>query len=459
MATVTGSKRKSSIEADSVDVSGNITVGGTVDGRDVASDGAKLDGIEAGATADQTAAEIRDLLKTVDGAGSGVDADLLDGQHGSYYTGYTDTAIANLVASAPGTLDTLNELAAALGDDPNFSTTVTNSIAGKVSKSGDTMSGGLNIAGSVGIGTTTPAHSLHVYHTANYEALKIETNTGGALVRATDSSGTVEMGAQGGNWVARTGSTARIKATQAGNIEIGSSSQTGGNPSLSLYGYDTSASAAKYGRLQVASDGSFLVTAEDTYLQLSAANYIQSNKPHNFTSSILFSGDTNLYRTSANNLKTDDSFTVGTNLTVNGTTTHNGLTMTSGTNVDQLYTFTASSLQLSTSWQDVGISGSDLATGTYIIQMYIDSHDVGGTHYNEFYSGVMSWYAGSTNSTVSDEIVLSRAGHAPNAENVFLRVIRSVVGDPEDLRLQVSSTHNWTGIPADKPVFKFRRMI
>ena len=33
---------------------GNITVTGTVDGRDVATDGAKLDGIESGATADQT---------------------------------------------------------------------------------------------------------------------------------------------------------------------------------------------------------------------------------------------------------------------------------------------------------------------------------------------------------------------------------------------------------------------
>lgn len=44
---------------------------------------------------------------------------------------YVDTAIANLVESAPGTLDTLNELAAALGDDPNFATTVTNQIAGK----------------------------------------------------------------------------------------------------------------------------------------------------------------------------------------------------------------------------------------------------------------------------------------------------------------------------------------
>lgn len=42
-------------------------------------------------------------------------------------------AIANLVDTAPATLDTLNELAAALGDDPNFATTITNLIAGKLS--------------------------------------------------------------------------------------------------------------------------------------------------------------------------------------------------------------------------------------------------------------------------------------------------------------------------------------
>jgi|694.fasta_scaffold119487_1 hypothetical protein len=64
----------------------NIIVSGTVDGRDVSVDGAKLDGIEDGATADQTAADIRGLGffdVTNDGGGSGLDADLLDGQHAS----------------------------------------------------------------------------------------------------------------------------------------------------------------------------------------------------------------------------------------------------------------------------------------------------------------------------------------------------------------------------------------
>ena len=43
-------------------------------------------------------------------------------------TAFVATAVANLIDSSPGALNTLNELAAAIGDDANFSTTITNSI-------------------------------------------------------------------------------------------------------------------------------------------------------------------------------------------------------------------------------------------------------------------------------------------------------------------------------------------
>lgn len=46
-------------------------------------------------------------------------------------TEFVQTAVSGIVDAAPGALDTLNELAAALGDDANFSTTMTNSLAGK----------------------------------------------------------------------------------------------------------------------------------------------------------------------------------------------------------------------------------------------------------------------------------------------------------------------------------------
>lgn len=49
-------------------------------------------------------------------------------------TAFVQAAIAALIDASPGALDTLNELAAALGDDPNFATTVTNGLAEKLAK-------------------------------------------------------------------------------------------------------------------------------------------------------------------------------------------------------------------------------------------------------------------------------------------------------------------------------------
>jgi hypothetical protein len=71
---------------------------------------------------------------------------------------YVDNKVSALVDSAPGALDTLNELAAALGDDANFSTTVSNTIAGKVSQSLEIISGN----GLTGGGNLTTNRTLAV---------------------------------------------------------------------------------------------------------------------------------------------------------------------------------------------------------------------------------------------------------------------------------------------------------
>ena len=188
-------------------ITGAITTNSTFDGRDISVDGTKLDGIEANAdvtdTANVTAAgalmdsEVTNLadVKAFDTtdyatAAQGVKADSAQQppSEGAFVNGdktkldgiaagaevnvqsdwnstsgdslilnkpsipsitglasetYVDTAVSNLVDSAPGTLDTLNELAAALGDDANFSTTVTNSIATKLPLAGGTLTGAL----------------------------------------------------------------------------------------------------------------------------------------------------------------------------------------------------------------------------------------------------------------------------------------------------------------------------
>ena len=86
---------------------GNITTAGTVDGRDLSVDGAKLDLIEAGATADQTAADIRTLGffdTTNDGTGSTLDADLLDGLHASDILSQAANTAANQIGNASVTV-------------------------------------------------------------------------------------------------------------------------------------------------------------------------------------------------------------------------------------------------------------------------------------------------------------------------------------------------------------------
>lgn len=56
-------------------------------------------------------------------------------------TAFVQAAVAALVASSPAALDTLNELAAALGDDPNFATTMTNALAAKAPLASPPLSG------------------------------------------------------------------------------------------------------------------------------------------------------------------------------------------------------------------------------------------------------------------------------------------------------------------------------
>jgi len=73
--TVIGGTTPAAVSATTVSATGNITVGGTVDGRDIATDGTKLDGIESGATADQTAAEIRTLVESATDSNVFTDAD------------------------------------------------------------------------------------------------------------------------------------------------------------------------------------------------------------------------------------------------------------------------------------------------------------------------------------------------------------------------------------------------
>jgi hypothetical protein len=115
-------------------------------------------------------------------------------------TAFVSTAIANLADSAPATLDTLNELAAALGDDANFSTTVTNSIALKAPLASPTFTGTLTASGLVyptsdgtngQVLTTDGAGTLSFSTISGYTDSDVETYLDGGTSTPTFSTATV----------------------------------------------------------------------------------------------------------------------------------------------------------------------------------------------------------------------------------------------------------------------------
>ena len=99
-----------------------------------------------------------------------IDTDMGNAVSTADVTAAVNTAVTNLLDSAPQNLDTLNELAAALGDDANFSATVTAALADRLQLAGGTMTGAINM-GSNGItGLAAPTSADHAATKAFVEA-------------------------------------------------------------------------------------------------------------------------------------------------------------------------------------------------------------------------------------------------------------------------------------------------
>ena len=156
--------------------------------------------------------------------------------------------------------------------------------------------------------------------------------------------------------------------------------------------------------------------------------------------------------------------TTSTGIEVTGKIQHSGLEMTAGTtpNVDQIKEFNMSTQLSANTWTDSGIDGTDLTTGTYVMQVHVSDYNLGGSHYSEFYSATISWYSSGTNETVHavDEIPIHRAGHAPNDGDVQFRTTR---GSSANLKLQVKCNEAYNAAPNQTTgkifKFKFRRLM
>ena len=147
-------------------------------------------------------------------------------------TSFVSTAIANLADSAPSTLDTLNELAAALGDDASFSTTVTNSIATKLPLAGGTLTGNLLIGTTdagypaygdeLTIGSASGNNGMTIRSgTSNYGTFYFSDATGNG---AGTYAGKLQYNHSNNSMVLATNSVDRLTIDASGHVGIGTTS-------------------------------------------------------------------------------------------------------------------------------------------------------------------------------------------------------------------------------------------
>ena len=190
--------KKLNTNSSGIDITGDITITGNVDGADVGAMNTTL------AT-----------LSSVNGSlANGVTATTQSASDNSTKvatTAYTDTAISNLVDSSPSTLNTLNELAAALGDDANFSTTVTNSIATKMPLAGGTFSGDITCQGGAGAVSVSGGSDIRLTGgswTGDFTSgIKIQPNTNDSYFQY-----------QGSLYFRDTSGNSRLTLDQSGNL-------------------------------------------------------------------------------------------------------------------------------------------------------------------------------------------------------------------------------------------------
>ena len=165
----------------------DFAVASQTDENFTTADHSKLDGIEAGATADQSASEILTLIKTVDGAGSGLDADSVDGiAGGSFLRSDADDAYSGAL-TVTGSVDIDN-----LSLNANTITTTAGNLTIDSAGGNTTIADNLAVSGNLTVnGTTTTVNAT----TVNIADKNIQVATGAADDAAADGGGiTVDSG-------------------------------------------------------------------------------------------------------------------------------------------------------------------------------------------------------------------------------------------------------------------------
>ena len=153
-------------------------------------------------------------------------------------TAYVETAVSNLVDSSPSALNTLNELAAALGDDANFSTTVTNSIATKSPIASPNFTGGVGVISAKDLGSGIHIKIADSGGSVSTDAEQVvierNVNSGMTILSGNNNQGNIYFGDDGDNDIGSirywhngnaltftTNASERMRIDSSGNVGIG----------------------------------------------------------------------------------------------------------------------------------------------------------------------------------------------------------------------------------------------
>lgn len=356
-----------------------------------------------------------------------------------------DNKIKEVVGTAPEALNTLKEIGDALGNDANFAATMTNQLAGKaplVHNHNDVYY------------TKSENDNRYLGKASKAESSKVADSVAWNNVSGKPASYVPSTHNHDDRYFTDTQSDNRYYRNDCGIVTDFNMAKTAGVYTISTNNTLPNAPCAgsMYGTLEVVPRGTDLVQRVSTsggsmyfrYYGNDAAgwrNWVEVfngsnkpawndivNKPATFEPST-HNHDNRYYNMEQVNSKLNEK--------VNA--------------LDYSLITITKNLNISTTWIDTGISGSDLATGSYMIQLSGMASSTG--FWYEIFTGTMSWYSGSTNSTDTDEILLHKAGHASNNKAIYLRTVRQASGS---MKLQIAATH---ALGASNYTFKFRNLI
>ena len=144
---------------------------------------------------------------------------------------YVDTTVAAVIDSAPAALNTLNELAAALGDDANFATTVSTSIGTKVAKAGDSMTGALSMGNNKVTDLATPTNNTDAVNKSYIDT--VFGSTSSAATSATSAATSASSASTSASSALTSANSAATSATSAATSA--SSASTSASSALSTF--------------------------------------------------------------------------------------------------------------------------------------------------------------------------------------------------------------------------------